>query len=64
MININFRVFSERYIIFLKAKINIIKFKDLKFCKDNFIDKKINTIKFKDLYFDNNIFFKQIKKYD
>ena len=64
MISIIFKVFSERYIIFFKAKINIIKFKDLNFCKDNFIDKKINIIKFKDLDFDKNIFLKQIKKYD
>ena len=56
LINIIYRVFSERYIIFFKAKINIIKFKDLNFCKDNFIDKKINIIKFKDLDFDQNIF--------
>ena len=56
LINIIFRVFSERYIIFFKAKINIIKFKDLNFCKDNFIDEKINIIKFKDLDFDKNIF--------
>ena len=56
MINIILRVFSERYIIFFKAKINIIKFKDLDFCKDNFIDKKINIIKFKDSDFDQNIF--------
>ena len=56
MINIILRVFSERYIIFFKAKINIIKFKDLNFCKDNFIDKKINIIKFKDSDFDQNIF--------
>ena len=56
LINIIYRVFSERYIIFFKAKINIIKFKDLNFCKDNFIDKKINIIKFKDSDFDQNIF--------
>ena len=59
LINIIFRVFSERYIIFFKAKINIIKFKDLNFCKDNFIDKKINIIKFKDLNFDKIIFLKK-----
>ena len=56
LINIIYKVFEERYIIFFKAKINIIKFKDLNFCKDNFIDKKINIIKFKDLDFDKNIF--------
>ena len=59
MISIIFKVFSERYISFFKAKINIIKFKDLNFCKDNFIDKKINIIKFKDLDFDKNIFLKK-----
>ena len=56
LISIIFKVFLKRYIIFFKAKINIIKFKDLNFCKDNFIDKKINIIKFKDLDFDQNIF--------
>ena len=35
---------------------NIIKFKELNFCKNNFIDKKINMIKFKDLDFGKNIF--------
>ena len=35
---------------------NIIKFKELNFCKSNFIDKKINIIKFKDLDFGKNIF--------
>ena len=35
---------------------NIIKFKELNFCKNNFIDKKINIIKFKDLDFDKDNF--------